>query len=129
MLKSCPYCGKIHDTKYECGKKPQKYKKITYIDKFRSSRKWREKREQIRDRDMNLCQICIRNLHVTERQYNYDDLSVHHAIPLERDFEKRLDDDNLITACSKHHEMAESGEIPYEEIKKIIDEQEGKRIV
>lgn len=126
MLKSCSYCGRIHDTKYDCGKRPQRQKKITYIDRFRSSRKWREKREQIRRRDLNLCQICIRNLFDTDRQYNYENLSVHHAIPLEKDFEKRLDDDNLITACSKHHEMAESGAIPYEVIKKIIDEQEGK---
>lgn len=126
MLKSCAYCGRIHDTKYDCGKKPQKKKKITYIDRFRSSRNWREKREQIRARDLNLCQICIRNLYDTDRQYNYEDLSIHHAIPLERDFEKRLDDDNLITVCGKHHEMAECGAIPYEEIKKIIDEQEGK---
>lgn len=126
MLKSCAYCGRIHDTKYDCGKKPQKQKKITYIDRFRSSRRWRDKREQIRARDLNLCQICIRNLYDTDRQYNYEELSVHHAISLEKNFERRLDDDNLITACSKHHEMAESGIIPYEEIKKIIDEQERK---
>lgn len=126
MLKSCSYCGRIHDTKYDCGKRPQRQKKITYIDQFRSSRKWREKREQIRRRDLNLCQICIRNLYETDRQYNYERLSVHHAIPMETDFNKRLDDDNLITACDKHHEMAESGAIPYEVIKNIIDEQEGK---
>lgn len=125
MLKSCQYCGKIHDTKIDCGKKPQIQKKITYIDRFRSSRKWREKREQIRRRDLNLCQICIRNLYNTDRQYNYESLSVHHAIPMETDYSKRLDDDNLITLCGRHHEMAESGAIPYEEIKKIIDKQEG----
>lgn len=127
MLKSCQYCGKIHDEKIDCGKKPQKQKKITYIDRFRSSRKWREKREHIRARDLNLCQICIRNLYDTDRQYNYQDLSVHHAISMENDFNKRLDDDNLLTVCARHHELAESGKIPYAEIKKIIDEQEGKK--
>ena len=126
MLKSCQYCGKIHDEKIDCGKKPQKQKKITYIDRFRSSRKWREKREQIRRRDLGLCQVCIRNLYGTDRQYNYDGLSCHHAISLETDFSKRLDDDNLLTVCARHHELAESGKIPYAEIKKIIDEQEGK---
>ena len=126
MLKSCSYCGRIHDTKYDCGKRPQKQKKITYIDRFRSSRKWREKREQIRRRDINLCQICIRNLYEPDRQYNYEDLSVHHAVPMESDFSKRLDDDNLLNLCARHHKMAEVGGIPYSEIKEIIDEQEGR---
>ena len=124
MLKSCKYCGHIHDSKYDCGKKPKNRKNITYIDRFRSSWSWREKREQIRNRDKNLCQVCIRNMYGTDRQYNYDNLSVHHAIPIEEDYDLRLDDDNLLTVCAMHHEMAESGEIPYEVIKKIIDEQE-----
>lgn len=124
MLRSCKYCGRIHDSQYDCGKKPQQKKKRTYIDSFRSSRRWREKREQIRQRDKNLCQICIRNLYDTDRQYNYDDLSVHHALPIEADYDRRLDDDNLLTVCAMHHEMAEAGQIPYEAIKDIIDEQE-----
>lgn len=124
MLKSCQYCGRIHDSKHNCGKRPQNIKKITYIDRFRSSRKWREKREQVRQRDHNLCQICIRGLHNADRKYNYQNLSVHHAIPLESDYDRRLDTDNLLTVCGMHHEMCESGEIPYETVKKIIDEQE-----
>lgn len=24
MLKSCRYCGRIHDSAYDCGKKPQR---------------------------------------------------------------------------------------------------------
>lgn len=124
MLKSCQYCGRIHGVKFDCGKKPQSQKKPTYIDKFRSSRKWREKREQIRRRDKNLCQVCIRKLYGTDRQYNYENLSVHHAIPIETDYDLRLADDNLLTICGMHHEMAESGKIPYEVIKKIIEEQE-----
>lgn len=124
MLKSCKYCGKYHDSKYDCGKKPRIQKKITYIDQFRSSRRWREKREQIRRRDKSLCQICIRNLYGADRQYNYDHLSVHHAVPIEADYDKRLDDDNLLTVCGIHHEMCEAGQIPYEEVQKIINEQE-----
>ncbi len=124
MLKSCQYCGRVHQKNYDCGKRPKIRKRYTDKDKFRSSRKWREKREQIRERDMNLCQICIRKLYNTDRQYNYKDLSVHHAIPLEEDYERRLDDDNLLTVCGLHHEMAEAGLIPYAVIKKIIDEQE-----
>lgn len=127
MLKSCQYCGGVHDAKYDCGKRPSKQKKITYIDRFRGSRKWRDKREDIRDRDKHLCQICIRNLYEPDCQYNYKNLSVHHAVPIETDYDKRLDDDNLLTVCGKHHEMAECGEIPYEVIKAIIEDQEDKR--
>ena len=124
MLKSCKYCGRVHDSNYDCGKKPQRKKKMTYIDRFRYSRRWAEKREQIRQRDSNLCQICIRGLYGTDRRYNYENLSVHHAIPLEIDYEKRLDDDNLLTLCGMHHGMAEEGQIPYEIIRRVIDEQE-----
>lgn len=127
MLKSCKYCGRIHDSQHDCGRKPLPQKKMTYIDRFRSSRKWRDKREQIRQRDKSLCQICIRNLYGADRQYNYENLSVHHAIPIEADYDRRLDDDNLLTVCGMHHEMAEAGQIPYEVIKQIIDEQEDGR--
>ncbi len=124
MLKSCPYCGRIHDKKYDCGKRPQFQKTKSKATHFRNSRKWRDKREQIRERDKNLCQICIRKLYGTKIQFNYENLSVHHAVPIEEDYDRRLDDDNLLTVCDRHHEMAESGEIPYEVVKRIIEEQE-----
>lgn len=38
----------------------------------------------------------------------------------------KLDESNLITLCSMHHSMCDRGEIPYEEVKKIINEQEIK---
>ena len=126
MLKACKYCGRIHDSKFDCGKKPVPRKKITHIDQFRGSKPWKDKREQIRERDKNLCQICIRNIYGTVRRYNYENLSVHHAISIEADYDKRLDDDNLLTVCGMHHEMAEDGQIPFEVIKKIIEEQEAR---
>lgn len=125
MLRSCSYCHRIHDTKHDCGMKPRLSKyKGTEIDKFRWTAAWKQKRDEIRERDLNLCQVCIRNLYNTVYQYNYDYLSVHHAIPIETDYDKRLDNDNLLTMCDYHHKCAERGEIPYAEIKKIIDEQE-----
>lgn len=42
------------------------------------------------------------------------DLSVHHIEPLEERFDLRLENDNLVTCCSRHHEMAEAGKIPRE---------------
>lgn len=127
MLKSCKYCMRIHDSKIVCSKKPQRKKQGNDKDKFRSTNAWNKKRNEIRERDIQLCQVCIRKLYNTINQYTYNDLSVHHAISLEDDFSKRLDNDNLLTLCEHHHEMAESGEIPYLIIKSIIDEQESKR--
>ena len=132
MLKSCSSCGKIHDSKHIC---PQKQKKMqerqskfksTDKDKFRWTKAWQVKRAEIRQRDNNLCQICIRKLYDTTNQYTYNYLSVHHAIPLEEAFDRRLDNGILITTCDFHHEKMESGEIPRDVILDIILEQENK---
>lgn len=124
MLKSCSYCGRIHDSGHDCGCKPARGKRGNAADKFRSSNVWQRKREEIRQRDSNLCQCCLRNLPGTVTRLTYDRCSVHHAVPLEQDYNKRLDNDNLLLTCSVHHEMAERGEIPLDVIQKIIDEQE-----
>lgn len=124
MLKSCKYCGRIHDTKFDCGMKPIRIKQGNNKDKFRWTKVWQNKREEIKERDNYLCQVCIRKLYDTHTQYNYEDLECHHAVPLKDDFNRRLDNDNLITICSQHHEKAESGEIPLDIILRIIKEQE-----
>ena len=43
-------------------------------------------------------------------------LEVHHIVPIEEDYTKRLDSSNLITLCRYHHEMAEANEISKEEL-------------
>ena len=106
---------RIHDSKLDCGRKPKRQKPINDINKFRWSRKWREKREDIVERDLHLCQVCkIDNL------FTYSNLEVHHITSLEEDFDKRLDDDNLITLCEMHHEKAERGEIKKEYLYKLF---------
>lgn len=127
MLKSCQYCGRIHDSKYICKQRAIKKKQITEADKFRWTSKWQKKREEIKKRDLYLCQICIRELYNTVTKYNTEDLSVHHNIPINEDYNKRLDNNNLLTVCGYHHEMCESGEIPREEVQTIINEQESKQ--
>lgn len=124
MKKSCKYCGRIHDSKYDCGMKPVRKKQGNDKDRFRWTQAWQRKREEIKQRDNYLCQICIRKLYDTYNQYTYDYLEVHHAIPLKEDFDRKLDNDILLTMCGRHHEMAERGEIPREVILDIIQEQE-----
>lgn len=122
MLKSCKYCGRIHDSKYICPNKPirNKYKVNTEEDKFRNTYVWQKKRKHIKERDKGLCQVCIRKLYNTLKQYNYIDIQVHHIIPIKENYELRLEDDNLISLCKYHHELAEKGEIPRVLLRELI---------
>lgn len=129
IQKSCKYCGRIHAEGHICGQKPIKRKKIDDEVKFRNSSAWHRKRQKIKDRDCYLCQVCIRELYGTRRKYNYKGLQVHHAVPVNSSEELRLDSTNLITLCSMHHAMCDRGEIPYDEVKKIILEQENANYV
>ncbi len=120
MLKTCSICGRIHDFDKVCYN--SKYKRSTKQNKFRSSYIWQEKRDEIRERDMNLCQVCIRDKYNTDYMYNFKSLEVHHIIPIEEDYSRRLDSYNLITLCNMHHRMAEEGIITREELQKIVSE-------
>lgn len=129
MLKTCKYCGKIHNINYDCTEKPKRKiydKKITEADKFRWTTKWQNKRKEIKERDRNLCQVCIRDLYYTDKIYNFNDIQVHHNTPIQEDWNKRLDNNNLISLCPYHHKLAEDGIISRKEIQSIIDEQENK---
>ena len=123
MLKACKYCLRIHDTSIDCGRKPQRKKQKRTTDNFRNTSKWQRKRQQVRTRDLNLCQICRRDLYGTIRTFNSENLSVHHNVPIEEDETRALDEENLLTMCSRHHDMAERGEIPRDEVQAIINEQ------
>lgn len=126
MKKSCPYCGRIHERNYICPKKPEPQKRIKYSteqNKFRSKSVWQKKRNSIKKRDGYLCQVCVRGLYDPEKIYQSENLEVHHIVPLKNDYNLRLDDENLITLCEKHHEMAEAGLIPASLLQSIAKEQ------
>lgn len=105
MLKACPYCGRIHDKKFDCGKRPT-FGRYQQQDAFRSTQAWQRKRAWIRERDMHLCRWCL-----TLGRLSYANLSVHHIEPLHEAWGERLEDSNLITLCSPCHEQAEAGKI------------------
>ena len=48
-------------------------------------------------------------------------------MPINLSEDLKLDERNLITLCSMHHSMCDKNKIPYEEVKKIIDEQNKKQ--
>lgn len=126
MLKSCKYCGRIHDSKMDCGCKPKRIKESTAESSFRGTAKWKKKRMQILERDGHMCQLCLRGLHdIGTRRFNGKDLEVHHIVPLSVNFDLRLEDDNLITLCGEHHELAEAKAIEGELLRDIAKENRG----
>lgn len=133
MLKSCKYCGRIHDAQYIC---PQKAKRIeghnyrhgTDADRFRRTLAWTEMSRRVRDRDYYMCLCCADGIPKDDGTYTdieTDNISVHHIIPIEEDFDLRLDETNLISVCSRHHLMCESEQISkdkqYELVRKSIE--------
>lgn len=129
MLKSCQYCGRIHDSKYMCQQKRQRIsarqtKGKTRADKFRWTRDWKDKRAEIRERD-HVCLVCQHELYGAARKYETDGLSVHHIDSIDDAWEERLDNYNLITLCDIHHEMAEKEEIPKDVLRRLVEEKEG----
>lgn len=115
MLRYCRVCGKIHDDPM-CKKAYINKKRDKEADRFRSSVIWREKREQIKERDSYCCRVCLQ----AGVLVNYD-LSVHHIVPIMANYDMRLDDSNLITLCRYHHEQAERGLIDRRELQILAD--------
>ena len=123
MLKTCVYCGRIHDASMNCPAKAASLKKQEEkkdgarknrdekADKFRHSGKWKQIREHVLHRDRRLCLCCLAGLEGTERRFETDTLSVHHIIPLKEDYNLRMDEGNLVTICAYHHELCEAGRI------------------
>lgn len=113
MNKSCFYCGRVHGINDACERKPKR-EYNTRNDKnaaFRRTSRWRRKSIEVMRRDLYLCRYCLACGEITTSS-----LSVHHIVPLSEDFDRRLDDNNLITLCSACHERAECGDIERAEL-------------
>lgn len=121
MKRSCSYCGRIHEYSYVCPKKPKPKSRHKDIDitKFRSGKLWRAKSREIIERDKGFCVVCRLGLCGEDRDLIPAE-SVHHIVPLADDFERRLDNDDLISLCAYHHELAERGELPADELLKAV---------
>ena len=132
MRRSCPYCGRIHQESFVCPMKIKrqalkKQREDDGQDKIRRSSRWTRKSIEIRERDMYMCQLCLRGIEtVGLKEVNFDSCQVHHIVPLAEDQERAFDNDNLITLCTYHHEMAERGEIGRALLLDIAREQEEK---
>lgn len=119
MYKSCKYCGKIHPVNYQCTSKPKRAGRYDYTDrdvwKFRHGQQWKDKAEEIKERDNWMCLCCL-----SQKKIVTVNLEVHHIVPLVEDMELKLEDDNLITLCRSCHEQAEKGQITRAELKEMV---------
>ena len=128
MLKSCQYCGRIHESKIACAEKKQadaarwSRRENTKAAGFRKTLAWTNLSRSIRARDCYMCLCCVANLPGTIRTYNTQDLSVHHIVPIEEDYDSRMERSNLITVCGVHHEMCEAGLIDRETQRALVSE-------
>ena len=106
-LISCARCGRIHP-RGQCPKAPEPKTRHynpdarTDAQRFRSTKAWQLKAEEIKYRDKHLCRLCLFNGTI-----NYKELSVHHITPIVEAKDKRLDNDNLITLCKDCHGKVE----------------------
>lgn len=128
MLKTCPTCGRMHRFNEICPVRVQRdrlrqaqydrsgYSRSSDADRFRSSKQWQRKRMEIRSRDLNLCRYCF----LVKHRITVSGLSVHHIVPLEKDFDLRMANSNLITLCRSCHEAAEKGLIEPAFLYKIV---------
>ncbi|MDU6304719.1 MAG: HNH endonuclease [Serratia marcescens] len=123
MLKSCIYCGSIHNKNYIC---KEKARRVTYnkskAGDLRNTYRWRKKRDSIKERDNYICQICKEEFMLNRVRIKDKELHVHHITPYKENEELFLDDYNLITLCTYHHEEAEAGRVAREHLRSIAIE-------
>ena len=120
---TCKYCGIVKRGEHKCPHKTyRKKERDSQADKFRNTKRWQNKRDEIKTRDKWLCQVCLRNRYNTLSFLNYKTVQVHHITSIQEDYNRRLDNDNLICLCSMHHKMAEQGKIPKQELYEIVEE-------
>ena len=134
MLKSCPYCSRIHPFGYACPRKPVHQRiqggkrKDDGQQEIRSSSRWTKTSLRIRERDKFMCQLCFRGIKTLDgkKAITYDDVSVHHIVPLVEDKSQAFEGLNLLTLCRYHHDMAEEGKVSRAVLVQIAEEQEQK---
>lgn len=115
MLKSCKYCGRIHDSKFDCGKKPVRKRIVKQSETIRYTSKMKKKSEEIKAKAKYLCELCWHEGRITTAN-----LETHHIEKLVSRPDLALDDDNLICLCRRCHELAECGDVSRAQLKEIV---------
>ena len=88
--------------------------------KFYNSKRWKEKRIRILDRDRHECQDCRKRLHEAtvkgivlpaEERKIRQAVEVHHIVELNERPDLALEDDNLISLCTQCHNIRHGREV------------------
>ena len=117
MWKACSKCGKIHDVNYKCNH--ENVHKDETERKLRSKYIWTKKSREIRERANFLCEVCR-----DKGEFVYENVEVHHILPLRGHHDLFLSNENLICLCTECHRKAENGEIDIEYLKKLAEMRE-----
>ena len=121
MLKSCPYCGRIHERDYDCGQRPGRIRyNRSKEEMVRYTRSMREKAREIKERQKYLCPICLSHGDLRNRP-----LEAHHIIKLRLRPDLLLEDGNLIALCEEHHKQADRGEISEDLLRELARKRDG----
>ena len=125
-LVTCKYCGVV-ERGHRCPYRPRaKTKETTEQRRFRNSQAWIKKSAEVKQKAKYLCEVCLEGTYNTINLLTYKDLETHHIEPIGENFDKRLDNDNLIVLCQQHHKMAEKGDIPKDYLQKLAQKRETK---
>ena len=119
---TCKNCGVVRRGHVCPHRKSRQKSGDRQSDRFRKTKAWTNKSIEVRQRDKFLCQICLRNLYNTLSFLNYKTVEVHHIEKLEENYDRRLDETNLISLCSYHHKMADKGDISKQVLFDIVCE-------
>ena len=117
MLTSCRYCGRIHDSRFDCGRRPKQQRCIKDAEAGRYTEAWKQKALERKEAARWLCQVCLE-----AGTYTHGELEAHHIVPLLEGGEL-LADDNIIVLCKKHHREAEKGLISRDFLREILRKQ------
>ena len=123
---SCSYCG-IVPRGHHCTHKPKaKPKESTEIRRFRNTQVWVKKSAEIKTKARYLCEVCMDDKYNTINQFNFSNLETHHIEPISDNYNRRLDNYNLIVLCQQHHKMAEKNDIPRDYLFKLAEKRENE---
>ncbi len=115
-MKSCSYCGRIHQANYICQKKQARVKEPTEASRLRTCRRWDKTRKRVYERDHFLCRVCFRR-----GKFTSEALEAHHIQPLREAPELAYEDENIITLCQRHHKEADRGIISRDFLKDLVE--------
>lgn len=121
MLKSCKYCGRIHDSNFDCGKKPKSEYKRKYQTDIRYTTPMKRKSVEIKENANYLCEVCK-----DKGKFVTDGLETHHIEKLVDRPDLALDNSNLICLCRNCHKLSEKGEIDVNYLRELARKREEK---